>query len=852
MQNLGLEQELNEILKCCTCRTLAEYIARMRGETAKPKSDGGYQIGKQKDGGSTSVYKNSKGEVRATDFNGELSHASLLDWIEHLEGITDFAAKIERARQIVNATIVPTATNKPKSKKRSPETIDERRPIYEAFMRKYRQSLIDGLQSDECETVFKKRNFDASKVATLKGIGYCTKDTEWVNGPNPQITGFRVTAHSIVVWDDSECTIKPIPLLLETGKRNHKAGCVQLGSCHWMPFDELKDTVFLTEGETSAIALIFSMINNDIACAFPCKPKGNSNIQKIAELAKSKTICLAYDNDKEGIDDTQKSLKLAPNAIDISPLWSGDGWEPGDDPNNFIIEMAKQTRNPGEIISEFIQNKARPGQTENEQTQEISNEQTNQETAKEIDTANIEELQRYFLAKAQGKDSEFAKIAMNDDVVGGFVNLVDPYRMRSHAPIACMIAFAVAYLSNYRFNNLFTEARIINVVARSNGGKDWVLGTHEKSRSLYKQLEAIEQMSVDCNADASVTGNGMSKSAFLWAANPVNKGKIRCMFWPEFGNAQTRGYGQSERAGSIGNYDMMIGYKKIKKPQNKADLKELKDYENEYPFRTIEVRAFQGINGAKVVIPQFEGSGEARREFWFYMEKPEDDPLCNELNAPDFERLLKDSAFMPDKCDEAFNLLKTHALSFHPSSEYFGSPIQDRITIDSTSQEYKAAYQGLLGIVTNTFYRADKAELLRDKLQYCAALSAGLHGRTNAEPIDYQIGAYFCECLCDSLDRIMDAASMVDDPESERAKIMQRVRASGIKGVYKHKLSDNTKLLDELCGLAKTREGDTIFMPGAPLVRCMVANKRHLYIATEFVEQAKREHPKRNEIVFNK
>ena len=847
MQNLGLEQELNEILKCCTCQILADYIARMKGQTAKPKNDGGYQIGRQKDGGSISVHENSKGEVRATDFNGELSHGSLLDWIEHLEGITDFKSKIERAREIVNAPIVPTTTtSKQKDKRHAAETIDERRPIYEAFMCKYRQSLIDGLQSDECENVFKKRNFDASKVATLKRVGYSLKGTDWVNGANPEVKGFSIPAHSIVFWDDSECAIKATPLLLETGKRDKRYGFIQLGSCHWMPFDELKDTVFITEGETSAIALIFSMINNNIVCAFPCKPQGD-NQKTIAELSKTKTIYLAYDNDNAGRDFTKDALAIAPNAIDISSLWSGEGWNEGDDPNDFVKNCMSHNppKTPGELIR-FYCNQKREEQAETQQPV------IDQEKPKAIDTSNIEELQSYFLTKAQAKDSEFAKIAMNDDVIGGFVKLVDPYRMRSHAPIACMIAFAVAYLSNYRFNNLFTEARIVNIVARSNGGKDWVLGTHEKSRSLYKQLEAIEQMSVDCNADASVTGNGMSKSAFLWAANSVNKGKIRCMFWPEFGNAQTRGYGQSERAGSIGNYDMMIGYKKIKKPQNKADLKELKDYENEYPFRTIEVRAFQGINGAKVVIPQFEGSGEARREFWFYMEKPEDDPLCNELNAPDFERLLKDSAFMPEKCDEAFNLLKTNALSFNPSSEYFDSPIQDRITIDSTSQEYKAAYKGLLSIVTNTFYRADKAELLRDKLQYCAALSAGLHGRTNAEPIDYKIGAYFCECLCDSLDRIMDAASMVDDPESERAKIMQRVRASGIKGVYKHKLSDNTKLLDELCGLAKTRDGDTIFMPGAPLVRCMVANKRHLYIATEFVEQAKREHPKRNEIVFNK
>jgi hypothetical protein len=120
------------------------------------------------------------------------------------------------------------------------------------------------------------------------------------------------------------------------------------------------------------------------------------------------------------------------------------------------------------------------------------------------------------------------------------------------------------------------------------------------------------------------------------------------------------------------------------------------------------------------------------------------------------------------------------------------------------------------------------------------------------EAIDYQIGAYFTECLCDSLDKIMDIAGTVDDPESERSRIMQRVRANGIKGVYQNRLTDNTKLLDELCGIAKTNDGNSVFMPGAPLVRCYMAKKGKFYIAAEFVERAKKEHPKRNEIEFYK
>lgn len=845
---------------------LAFYISQMKGEIMTPKHGGSFQIGEHKGQGSISTFTNNDGVARASDFAENFTNSNIFDWIEHLEGVKDYREKLIRGAEIAGGVTIGNTwdssfTDAEKAKRREQLEAEKaaRRKDYDKFKAKHVQTLRNGLNSNLFDSVCKKRGFDASKVATLKDIGFAVDGftiymDEYHKANDKNKDRIRIRPHSLVVWNDNDASLKALELDAETGKRKSEIQMPGM-NCWWMPFDDetvsKANRLYFTEGETSAIALIFAMIDNATACAFPCKANVNT-IHRIQEWAKTKEIILAYDNDNGGRKYTKDALAIAPNAIDISELWSGEGWQENADPNDFVIHCMRQNppMPPGGLIKfkcdiKFEEQSKKQQSQETEQPQET-------ETTRIIDTRNTEALQNYFLGKAEAKDSIFAKAAMNDPVVGGFIRLVDPYRMRSHAPIACMVAYTIANLSNYKFEGLFTEARIVNIVARSNGGKDWILGTHEKSRSLYKQLGAIDSMSVDFNADAAVTGNGMSKSAFLWAAQTENNGKIRCMFWPEFGNAQTRGYGQSERAGSIGNYDMMIGYKKIKKPQNKADLKELKDYQNEYPYISVEIRAFQGINGAKVVIPQFAGSGEARRAFWYYMEKPEDDPLCNDMNAPDFERLLKDSAFMPDKCDEAFKSLKNNLLPLTPRRGNFDDDLPDKISIDSTSTEYNEAYQGLLKIVTNTFYRADKCELLRDKLQYCIALSAGMHGRTKAEAIDYQIGAYFTECLCDSLDKIMDVAGTVDDPESERSRIMQRVRANGIKGVYQNRLTDNTKLLDELCGMTKTKDGDSVFMPGAPLVRCYMAKKGKFYIAAEFVERAKKEHPKRNEIEFYK
>ena len=467
------------------------------------------------------------------------------------------------------------------------------------------------------------------------------------------------------------------------------------------------------------------------------------------------------------------------------------------------------------------------------------------DTAPEIDVRDAEQVRAYFLNKAEQNQTKAEKITMYDPVFGEFIKLVDPYRMRSYAPEFCIAVFGTAYLSNYRINAP-SNPRIINLVARSSGGKDWTLGTHKNSRSLFWQLKEFGDIDVYKSADASITGNGMSKAAFLWAADPKNKGRILGKFRTEFGNAQTRGYGVVERAGSIGNYDIAICDGEISKPENKADQKELQGYNDSYPLSAFEVRAFQDINGAQVVSPRLRGTGEARRESWFAMKSPLEDPICTDENAPFIEAVLKESAFMPRECSRAFKLLKQNCLTINPFVDDYTQPIE--IDLDTKSDEFINAYRYTLDTVHNQFYRANRCELLRDKLAFYAGLSAGMHLRATAIEDDYWIAAYFCECLSNSLDLIFECAGTVDDPDSEIAKIMQRVTDAGARGVRRERLSGNKKLLDELCGKHTDRNGVAYYEEDAPLVVLRDTDKRgnpnhYFYFLKENVSEAKQRNP---------
>lgn len=459
----------------------------------------------------------------------------------------------------------------------------------------------------------------------------------------------------------------------------------------------------------------------------------------------------------------------------------------------------------------------------------------------DFDTTKIDQIQAYFRAKAEKTRTEAAKRTLEDPIFGDFIRLVDPHSMREYAPAFCLIVWGVAMLSHYDITSPSnpTNPRIVNLVARSNAGKDWTLGTHPKSRSLYAQFREFDGISASVNAGASVTGNGMEKAAYLWASDERNEGKVRGVFWPEMGNATTRGYNTQDRLGSIGNYDMALLYGKISKPNTKADQFSCKELADEYPLKAFEVRAFQDTNGARIAIERHKGAGEARREMWLFMDSPTHDAACTNDNAPYFDAALKNSAFMPEACNTAYELLRNNTLPFRPVAEQFGDEPRTKITVDELSDGCMGAYKYLTTQPINGFLSADKYGLLRDKLSYLAGMSAGMHGRFEANTDDYWIAAYLCECLSASLDRIIEVGEETADPHGLRGEIIQRVKMAGERGVYRNRLlsrGDDPKILDELCG--KVAGTDGVYDVDAPLVVLLDAHKKQKFYMREYAKKA--------------
>lgn len=455
-------------------------------------------------------------------------------------------------------------------------------------------------------------------------------------------------------------------------------------------------------------------------------------------------------------------------------------------------------------------------------------------------------IQEYFAERAEKARTEAARRALDDQLVGGFVRAVDPYSMRQYAPAFCLIAWGIVALSHYDVTSPAnpTNPRIANLVARTNAGKDWTLGTHPKSRSLCAQLRETDGVAASVNADASVTGNGMAFAAYDWASKQENADRVRVTFWPEMGNATTRGYGTAERAGSIGNYDMAINYGRIAKPTNKTDQKRFEGLADEYPLKAAEIRAFQDTNGARIAIARHRGAGEGRREMWLFMDSPTADPACTDETAIDFDNALKTSAFMPDACDRAYTELRRAALPFRPVSTTFDGEPNTRIAVDEGCAEYREVYAYLIGNPErpiNSFLAADRYALLRDKLSYLAGMSAGLHGRYEAGESDYWIAGYLCECLSDSMDRIMAAgADAPTEDQSVRAQVIERVEMAGAQGVYRNRLLRiaDRKTIEELCGLFVTPAGDKDYDADAPLVLLHDKNRQPLYVLRRYKAQA--------------
>ena len=463
-----------------------------------------------------------------------------------------------------------------------------------------------------------------------------------------------------------------------------------------------------------------------------------------------------------------------------------------------------------------------------------------------LDPTNIRSIQAYFASmQAPEHLSPCMQRLHNDALFGAVLRDLDPHGMRSFAPLACICAYGLARLARYDIDS-HSNPKIINMVAKSGGGKDWILGTHPRSKSLYRQLLKEPEICAEYSENASITGNGLSLDAFLFAAKESEKGedaRARVCIRPEFGNAATRGYGSDERAGSIANYDISLDYGEVKKPRTKGDLKDLKDYRDSYPYLGIEIRAYQDINGAKALRSRFAGAGEGRRELSFWISNPTENPACNDENAPVWEKALKDSAFTPNGCERAFARLAHTALPAVPIAPQFEDEPRTEIRISPIGAPYMAVYRELLKTVQNPYYRADKSALIRDRLQFLSAISAGLHGRIEADEDDYWIAGAIVEALATSMDSIMEAEGAVDEASSIKRKIIERVEAAGVKGVRDDKLSFDRRALDELCGKHTDKDGNMYFEPDAPLVYRLNARRHRVYFAAQYVDQITKERP---------
>lgn len=769
----------------------------------------------------------AKGSLEISEKNGEVvwySHednkgGSIIDLVMYATGVDD----VGKALQIVKDEILNIRPSndwkpKPKEEKKTKQARDPKE-VYKDLDKCW-QMLRDGLRSEPCIALFKLRGLDETKIETLGcDIGYAQQRCK--------INGFDIPKGALVFRDGKTAKWMTFDA---TGHRNQN-GIRQItggGNCHWMPKPFESDTIYLVEGEFDAIALHFLGLR-----AVPLKPEklddnDDAAIDAIVELCKSHKVYIAYDNDDAGHKYAKKVERAAP-CTDITTIW-----DDGDDPNGFVQKYKAESKL---MIEQKIK------EIDHQETQSGTHDPALLSISKDM-SANekIKRIQKYFYDKNIGAQTQAAKRAMQDDLISGFVSNIDPYSMRSHASAFCLIGWGMARLSMYRIESP-SNPRIINLVAKSSAGKDWVLGTHTYSHSIFYQLKKEIDFEVYQSSEASITGNGMSKSAFLWAANPAHKNKVRGMFWPEFGNAQTRGYGQEERAGSIGNFDVSLCNGTISKPQNKADLKELQEYDDEYQYKGFEVRAFQDINAAKVVIPRMKGSGEARREFWLYMTNPIDDPTCSDLDVPFFEAAFKESAYTDDGCDKAWEILRKNALPVIPVPTQFDEEPATKIKTSITGSDFLSVYEYLMGSQINTCYSSNRYELLRDKLQYLAGLSAGIHGRFEAVTDDYWIAAWLCECLSNSLDMIFSEGNNLEvDPR--RSSVIEMIKTAGEKGVYRSRLLTHVdgSMLDELCGQRRVC-GGIVYDEDAPLVYKLDKNRKGKYIAREFIQSAMQHNP---------
>lgn len=835
-RNTQKEQQKDEIKRACTPEKMARWIANETGEKAN-RSGRCWRVGKGGTGGSIVISQDADGAVIFDHANADLK-GDVFEAVTYYRRCKDFTEALRIAADEIACMPLYDHTEAAadgQNDRRAPQTAAERKPVYERFMERYKDALVSGLNSPAFERMMSARGLDASKIATLPRIGFALDDTGWINSPKAEIKGFKAVKNSIVVWNETDFTIKALEIDEKTGKRS---GVIrQLGSCHWIPFDKQPDgAVYICEGETSAIALMFAGISGQIpAFAIPLKPEGDGEELIRQYAAKSKRIYLAYDNDAKGRELTETAKKIAPYAIDMSALWSGNEWTESADPNDFVKRYGGES---GEKITEWIECQDKHTEGEGECQDKHTADTDAERKAAQDSIKTVDDVLAYFKAKNDARPHTECSVRFyNDELFGRFCYNLDPYGIRRFAPVANLVAYAVARLAKYRKiagKRILTEQRIINICGKTQSGKNWVLGL-EGSHALAYQLEKESDCYSVSQDNAQPTGNGLALYALNFAANDKNKGLVKVIIHPESGNALTQGYDAVKRTGSLSSFDIGLSSRRVDVPKTGTALKDFKDYNESYCFEGVCVRAFQNVNAQKVIIPRFAGGGESRRETWFAITHPINDDMCNNRNRQLFEDVL-DYSFDTEKCDCEFDNLRKRSLPFNPERDHFDDPPKDTIRIDTSCTAYRLVYETLLETVKNAYFRQDKCALICSQLQFMTALCAGLHGRYEANDDDYWCAGYIVEVLSRSLDMIAEWDNRPENTETLHAQLLGFVERAGAAGVRAdsifRKFPDGKRALDEMLA------GDN--GEGAPIFRMIDAGSKKgnaFYFASEFRDE---------------
>jgi predicted P-loop ATPase len=363
----------DELKRSITAKQLAEYIAQKEGKPITKHNTNwscvyvgdGTRID-QKDG--CALVEGFSGHVPGGDVFTVVAHYNNLDPQKDFNKVLPLVCD----EFGVNTTTTTTPHNQSNTKDSQKETDKQRtkaKAIYDEFMARNWDKLRADLECVECQELFKARGLDPYKIEICKDVGFARTKT-LIYG------SYYIPANSLVFCDGKQ--IKAIPFYPDGEKIGHRIrrkdgikrdgeiinDVYQItgagGSCHWMPL-ELKDgcDLYFTEGETSAMALIFSGFD-----AIPLKHDGDGATIAMELAKQGHRIILAYDNDQKGQEQTQKMMQLLPESINISGLWSGEGWKEGADPNDFVASKS------GEPIRDIIASKIERQLTEKEKAKE--------------------------------------------------------------------------------------------------------------------------------------------------------------------------------------------------------------------------------------------------------------------------------------------------------------------------------------------------------------------------------------------------------------------------------------------------------------------------------------------------